>query len=641
MENIFIGKIIEFNHEETAWLQLVNKPSMAISRRFLGNYQNGDIIICEFCEERKKVTIRKLHTFRENQMGEIIFDNGEPIILFSYKKGGKIRIPCKYFPNLYEGAKVRFKIDFQEDDLKAVIYQVLGSKEDGGIDIMDIAEQHGIPTVFSKKAMKQARCIHEPRKDHQNFDRADLRGETIFTIDGIYSKDFDDAISLEMDGSDYVLGVHIADVGYYIQKGSPLDLEARKRGMTAYLLSSVFPMFPKMISNGVCSLNENVDRYTITVKMRISKTGIVKDVTCFPAVIHSKKRMTYEDVNLVLEGKQVLGYESFKETLYSMETLAEALYASRIQDGAIDFDSNEPNIRLDSYGHVVDISARNRGKAELLIQEFMLAANRSIAELLFQSSLVFPHRIHEQPDMVRLQVMKGKLKTIGVSIDPLFSVSEEMRSFAFNRILEQYRNHPNYNIISNMLISCMRRAKYSLEDTGHFGLGLKRNVHFTSPIRRYPDLMIHRILRKNYLLGIPQTENEIAEMKLVTEGCTHAEGRINKCEERVVRLKCREYLLEHIGETVEAIIKDCTDKGILIELKGCIEEMIPRADLRDSRYDASKCCYTFLNSKVQYGIGAPLKVKLMRNNIMPDRVTFRIVDEEFARTYTFSNKNFY
>jgi len=204
--------------------------------------------------------------------------------------------------------------DFHGDELKAIIYQVLGSKEDTGIDIMDIAEQHGIPTVFSKKAMKQARYTHEPRKNCDALERVDLRREQIFTIDGIYSKDFDDAVSLKMDGSDYILGVHIADVGYYIKEGSPLDLEARKRGMTAYLLSSVFPMFPKIISNGVCSLNENVDRYTLSVEMRISKMGIVKEITCFPAVICSKKRMTYEDVNLLLDGNELFGYENFKST---------------------------------------------------------------------------------------------------------------------------------------------------------------------------------------------------------------------------------------------------------------------------------------------------------------------------------------
>lgn len=637
MENIFIGKILELEKEETVYLQLLNKPSMVISKKILGNYQNGDIIICEMNEE-KKTTIRKLHTFRENQIGQIIFDNGEPMILFAYKQERKIRIPCKYFPHLYEGAKVRFKIEFQGDELKAIIYQVLGSKEDRDIDIMDIAEQHGISTVFSKKAMKQARYIYEPRKNCEDIGRVDLRGEPIFTIDGMYSKDFDDAVSLKMDGSDYILGVHIADVGYYIKEESPLDLEARKRGMTAYLLNCVFPMFPKGISNGVCSLNEDLDRYTMTVEMRISKMGTIKDVTCFPSMIRSKKRMTYEDVNFILEGKQILGYEDFKGTLYSMKTLAEILYASRIRNGAIDFDSNEANVKLDSYGHVVDIKARSRGKAELLIQEFMLVANRSIAELLFEAGMVFPHRIHGQPNMVRLQTIKGKLKTIGVCIDPLFSVPESDRSFVFHRILEQHRNHPNYHIISNMLVGCMRRAKYSLENIGHFGLGLKRNVHFTSPIRRYPDLMIHRILRKNYLFGIPQTEAEIEEMKLVTENCTNIEGNISKCKERIISLKCQEYLLDHAGETMDAVIKDCTDKGILIELKDCIEGIIPRADLRNSGYDASKHCYTFLNSKICYGIGTPLKVKLVRTNHL---VSFKIVSEELDRTYTLSNQSFY
>ncbi|MCI9233678.1 MAG: VacB/RNase II family 3'-5' exoribonuclease [Bacilli bacterium] len=640
MDKVVIGQIIESEEENSVYLRLPQRPDRIIPRRFLGNYHNKDIIICEIKEEKRTI-MHKLHTFRENQVGEIIFDNGEPIILFSYKKGGKIRIPCKYFPNLYEGAKVRFKLDFNKDEVKAIVYQVLGAKDDMGIDIMDIAEQHGIPTVFSKKAMKQAKHTYEPRKESQCILRRDLRGETIFTIDGMYSKDFDDAVSLKRDGSDYILGVHIADVGYYIQEGSPLDLEARKRGMTAYLLSSVFPMFPKNISNGVCSLNERVDRYTLSVEMRISRTGIIKDITCFPSLIHSKKRMTYEEANLVLEGKTVLGYEAFETILYSMQSLAEILYASRIRNGAIDFDSNEPNIRLDSYGHVVDIKARNRGKSELLIQEFMLAANRSIAELLHEKGLIFPHRIHGQPDMGKLYSIKGKLETIGVYIEPLFSAKESERSMVFNELLTEYRNHSNYNIISNLLISCMRRAKYSLEDVGHFGLGLERNVHFTSPIRRYPDLMIHRILRKNYLFGIPQTAAEIEEMKLVTDNCTGAERRINSCEERVIRLKCREYLLDHVGETMEAVIKDCTDKGILVEIKDCIEELIPRSDLVDSQYDASKCHYTFVNSNVCYGIGTKLKVKLIKNKAIPDRVVLRIVNSELEHSYVFSKHNLY
>lgn len=639
MEGIYIGQILKVENEDAICLRLLEKPSVIISKKFLGNYQIGDFIICDIKEAKKRITLRKLHTFRENQVGEIIFDNGEPMILFFYRKRESIKIPCKYFPNLYEGAKVRFRLDFCGSELKAIVYQVLGSKLDAKIDIMDIAEQHEIPTVFPKKVLKQASFIHEPKEEE--IDRINLRSDTIFTIDGTYSKDFDDAISLKMDGSDYILGVHIADVEHYIKEGSPLDLEARKRGMTAYLLDSTFPMFPENISNGVCSLKEDVDRYTLSVEMRISKEGLIKDVRCFKAVIRSKKRMTYNQVNQVLEGKKVDGYEPFSDVLFTMYALAHILYKNRIVSGAIDFDSSEPQITLDADGHVLDVKKRKRGKAEFLIQEFMLVANRSIAELLYGANIVFPHRVHKEPDEKQYEVIANKLKTIGIDIKPIFAVEEEKRSFVFNEILESYRTSPNYSVISNLLISCMRRAKYSMEEDRHFGLGLKRNVHFTSPIRRYPDLMIHRILKRNYLCGLPQAETEIEDMKTSVEHINRAEARINKCEERVIRLKCREYLFDHLGETVDAIVTDCTDKGILIELKNCIEGMILKEDLKENSYDAKGCKYTFLNRDFYCQIGTTLKVKLVRNPIYVDRVSFKIMNEGINHSYILSKHNLY
>lgn len=639
MENIYIGQILKVENEDAICLRLLDRPSVIISKKFLGNYKIGDFIICELTEVKKRTFLRKLHTFRDNQVGEIIFENENPVILFTYKKDKQIKIPCTYFSNFYEGAKVRFRLGFSGNELKAIVYQILGDKENRKIDIMDIAEQHEIPTVFRKNALKQASFIHEPKEEIT--ERVDLRNELIFTIDGTYSKDFDDAVSLKMDGQDYLLGVHIADVEYYIKEGSPLDLEAQKRGMTAYLLDSVFPMFPEKISNGVCSLKEGVDRYTLSVEMRISKEGIIQDVHCFPAVIRSKKRMTYEQVNQVLEGKLVDGYENFSDTLFSMNALAHVLYKARIANGAIDFDSHEPQIILDEDGYVINIKMREKGQAELLIQEFMLAANRSIAELLYRANIVFPHRVHKAPDEVQYKIVGKKLKSIDVSIKPLSLVEEKKRSFVFQEILEKYRISPNYSVISNLLISCMRRAKYSIEEAGHFGLGLERNVHFTSPIRRYPDLMIHRIVKHNYLYGMPQTAAEIENMKIITEYITKAEARINRCEERVIRLKCREYLQDHIGETIDAVVTDCTEKGILIELKNCIEAMILKEDLQEGIYDDKRCRYTFLNKDFCCKIGTPLKVKLVPNPTYLDKVSFKIMNEGWNHSYTLNKHNLY
>lgn len=640
MEKIYIGQILELEKKHLACIHLFGFPSLVVLKESLGNCQFGEFIICQIKTECHKKVVKKLYTFKESQIGEIIFENGEPKLQFFYRKGKLVQLDCKYFSNLFDGAKVRFRLETAENEVKAKIYQILGEKDDIGIDIIALAEQNGIPTIFSKTAIRQANHIKEPMYDSVDSFRKDLSSHQIFTIDGIHSKDFDDAVSLKEENNDYILGVHIADVGRYIKEGSPLDLEARKRGMTAYLLNYVFPMFPEVISNGVCSLNELVDRYTLTCEMKITKEGIIKEVNCFPTMIHSKKRMTYESVNELLDGNRVDGYYSFHETLQEMSLLADKLYQQRMKNGSIDFDGAEPIIRLDQFGHVTDVKARVRGKAELLIQEFMLAANRSIASLLKQENIMYPHRIHETPDMKRLTSVQTKLASIGIDISPLFEANNQ--SFVMNQILNQYRESPNYMVISNLLISAMRRAKYSIEDLGHFGLGLERNLHFTSPIRRYPDLACHRLIREHYFLNEPQTLTHIERLEDMIEKTNHSEKRIDRTERRMIELKSKEYLLNHVGETMEAIIQDCNHRGILITLKDCIEGFISKSDLENGSYQRDDCAYTFLNSSVVYKLGTRLKVKLIKDSSVDGNVIFKIISPNNSKTYSLGNyRKFY
>lgn len=642
MEQVYIGQILELEKKHLVCVHLFGLPSLVVAKESLGNYKSGEFIICQVKTERHKKVIKKLYTFKESQIGEIVFENDEPKLQFSYRKDKQIELACKYFLNLFDGAKVRFRLETSGNEVKAKIYKILGEKDDLGIDIMAIAEQNGIPTVFSKTALRQATHIKEPVCDLVDSLRKDLSSNQIFTIDGIRSKDFDDAISLREENGDYILGVHIADVGRYIKEGSPLDLEARKRGMTAYLLNYVFPMFPEVISNGVCSLNELVDRYTLTCEMRMTKEGIIKDVNCFPTMIHSKKRMTYESVNELLDGNMVAGYEPFCEVLHEMSFLADKLYQWRIQNGAIDFDGTEPVIQLDQFGHVTDVRARIRGKAEFLIQEFMLAANRSIASLLKQENIMYPHRVHEAPDRKRLTSVEMKLASIGVDISTLLEADVQKQSFIMNQILNQYRKNPNYMVISNLLISTMKRAKYSPLDLGHFGLGLERNLHFTSPIRRYPDLACHRLIREHYFLNQPQTEKQIAQLEDMIEKTNHSEKKIDRTERRIIELKSKEYLLDHIGETMEAVIQDCSHKGILIELKDCMEEFITKSDLENGTYQKEDCAYTFLNSSVVYKLGTHLKVKLVKDPIMDGNVILKIISPNTTKVYTLGNyRKFY
>lgn len=634
MEQIYIGQILELDDPNMICIHLVDRPSLIISKKTFGSkFQFKDFIVCSIEEVRRhKYIIRRLYTFKEASIGEIIFENEEPYVEIQYQKDRIIRIPCKYFPNLYDGAKVRFRLENNSDGIKAIIYKVLGNRNDASIDIMDTAESYDIPTIFSKRALRQASLVKNPDFETIQTNRKDLVDSEIFTIDGKYSKDFDDAISLKEEDGHYILGVHIADVDYYVKENSPLDLEARKRGMTAYLLNYVYPMLPENISNGVCSLNEGVYRLTLTCQMKISRNGIIKDVSCFPTIIESKKRMTYEDANVVLDGTNVSGYTPFKDTLFEMKSLADKLYERRKESGSIEFDATEPIIELDRYGHVVDVKKRNRGKSEFLIGEFMLAANRSIATLLSNEGIVYPHRIHLSPDLTKLKEVEGKLESIGVSIKPIFKVEREMRSFILNTILEEYRRSLNYPVISNILIGCMRRAKYSVDDLGHFGLGFSKYTHFTSPIRRYPDLMIHRIIKKHYLENLPQTSDDVKKIDEDSKYVTIREGEINKCEEKIIRLKSREYLLAHLGEEVDAVVKDCSDKGLLIELKNCIEGFILAEEL-DAEYRKNSYSFTSFNSSTIYKIGTKMKVRLVKGKL-PDKVSFEIVENSSGKTYS-------
>lgn len=639
MEEIRVGQVIELEDTHSVCICFMGQPSIVVNKKTLGNVKAGDFIVCGVQEKNSKVSVRKLHIFRQNQVGDVVFKYGRPVIRFCYQKGQMLELACRYFPDLYEGAKVRFRIENDGKEFKAIIYQILKLQDNIDIDILEVAEDYGIPTVFSKKAMKQAKYLKEPSRTIMEPERKDYSKETIFTIDGLYSKDFDDAVSLKQDGTDYLLGVHIADVGYYIVEGSPLDLEARKRGMTAYLLNCVYPMFPNCISNGICSLKEDVDRYTLSVEIRISNTGEIKDVCCFPALIHSKKRMTYEDVNAMFCGERVTGYHAFSDILYEMSFLAQKLYQNRVVSGAIPFDMPEPNMHLDAYGHVLDITERNRGKAEFLIQEFMLLANQSVASLLYQNGIFFPHRIHGLPEMWKLQSAQQKLEKIGISIAPLLEAKEEEKAFVFNKILNQYRGRADYGIICSILVGTMRKAKYSLEDTGHFGLGLERYTHFTSPIRRYPDLMVHRLIRKHCFNRVRQSEPECEALSFLLEEINRCEVRINRCTDQIINRKCQEYLLANVGKTLDAIVKDCTDKGILVELKGCIEQLIPRVELNGLQYEGSKGRYTYINQNICYQLGSPIKVKLVQH--IPGKISFEIKNENSHRSYCLKKSDLY
>ncbi|NMA57773.1 ribonuclease R, partial [Clostridium cochlearium] len=380
------------------------------------------------------------------------------------------------------------------------IVEILGKKGEKGIDILTIIKKYNLPEEFPEKVQKYTENIPDEIKEEEYNNRVDLRDKKIITIDGEDAKDLDDAISIEkLPNGNFYLGVHIADVSNYVKEKNPLDKEALKRGTSVYLVDRVIPMLPKKLSNGICSLNPKVDRLTLSCFMEIDKTGKVLNHKVVESVINSSERMTYTDVNKILKDNDqqlIKKYDYLMENFKLMEELCKILYKKRINRGAIDFDFEECKIILDEEGKPVEIKPYEREIGNRIIEEFMLVCNETIAEYMFWANIPFVYRIHEEPDSEKLQHFNEFVYNLGYSI----KYSKEIHPKALQEVVEKVKGKKEETVINTLLLRSLKQAKYSPECVGHFGLAARYYCHFTSPIRRYPDLIIHRII-KEYIKG--------------------------------------------------------------------------------------------------------------------------------------------
>lgn len=569
------------------------------------------------------------------------FDNFGFVMPDDPKYPHDIFIPKKYNKGAVTGHKVLVQIikwDNEDNSPEGEILKILGHINDPGVDILSIIYQYDLPQEFPEAVMKEVEYVPLEVDERDKRGRRDLRGLQMVTIDGEDAKDLDDAVSLEkLENGLYRLGVHIADVTHYVKEKSPLDKEAYERGTSVYLVDRVIPMLPHKLSNGICSLNAHVDRLALTCMMDIDSEGNVQNHEIMESVIQSKERMTYTHVKQILMNEDEDGSltERYKELIpmfKTMEELAAILRKKRMKRGAIDFDFVETKILLDKEGHPTEIKPYDRNVATRIIEEFMLVCNETIAEDYFWQEKPFVYRSHENPDPEKILALTEFMNNFGYHMKGTKVHSKDMQ-----KVLEAISGKPEENIISHLLLRSLKQARYTADCNGHFGLAAKYYCHFTSPIRRYPDLQIHRIIKYNLhhqLQG--KKEIQLADrMPEVARQSSLRERRAEEAERETVKLKKVEYMEQYEGEAFEGIITGVTSWGCFVELPNTIEGLVHVNTMFEDYYIYDEATHTLVGEEFgrTYRLGDKVYVQVIGTNTM-----LRTIDFKFISKYEYENK---
>jgi ribonuclease R len=603
-----------------------DKKDVYISKDNLNNARNNDIVLFELINNKTEGKIIKIIDRDEKAfVGTVYFKDNKCFVKPDKKGNIDIEILDEYKKGLVEGHKVLVK-PINDNKYLGVILHVIGHKNDVGVDILSFVYQHGFKPKFPDEVLTELKDISDSIDEKDTIGRLDLRDRVIFTIDGDDTKDIDDAVSVrKIDNNYYELGVHIADVSHYVKKGSALDLEAYERGTSVYLVDRVIPMLPHQLSNGICSLNPNVDRLAMSCIMTIDKKGKIVHYDIRKSVIRSRKQMTYNNVNSILD-KNIIpeGYEEFVDDLKLMKEVSDLLRIKMINRGYIEFSSSEAKIIVDENCHPIDIKLRNEGTGENMIENFMVAANESVGSSIFYQDLPGIYRVHDKPDEKRLQSFFDFLATRGYVVK---GKRQNITSKDLQYILKQLKDKPDAQILNDIAIRSQAKALYSAENIGHFGLGSKCYSHFTSPIRRYPDLILHRLVKdytEHYSESVIEAwNNDLPEM---ANHCSVKEQDAVKCERDVDDMKKAEYMEDHIGEEFEGIISGVQEFGIFVELPNTIEGLIKIENMPQGgyRYVEKSLSLISKNKKHKYTFGDKIKVKCIAANKETRMIDFKI-----------------
>ena len=631
-----IGKY-QANKKGFGFVLLNKEDDLYISGENSNGAIDGDIVLAEVLNKGIKpeghiikIIERNLH----NLVGEIVsFKKGLSLKLDDERLDLNIKLDKKSLQGCVVGHKVLVKLikEIGRKKYLGEVIKILGHKDDPGTDILSIAYKYDIEPDFSEETKEELLSLPEEVSPADLIGRRNLTDKMIFTIDGAHTKDIDDAISLEKDGSNYILGVHIADVSNYVKENTGLGNDAYERGTSNYLANTVIPMLPHQLSNGICSLNEGVIRLTMSCVMTINEKGKVIDYDIFESYIKSSKKMTYEAVNDILMRDIIPdGYEPFADTLKEMNVLAHILRKEKMGRGYIDFNLDEPEIIQDENGKAIDIVRVVREDGEKMIEDFMIAANETVASHIYNMDLPFIYRVHGAPNSDKIDDFTNLLKALGYTLK---TRTLDMTPKTMQNVLKELDDKPEFKILSSLLLRSMRKAEYSKENIGHFGLASKAYTHFTSPIRRFPDLTVHRLLKK-YLVEKDFSMSTINYLNnalvSIAEHSSEREVAAQNAERDVDDMKMAEYMESHIGEIYEGVISSVTSFGFFVELPNLIEGLVHVNSLKGDYFNYVPELLSLIGNttKKTYRIGDKVKVKCVGASKERAMIDFEVVKEE-------------
>ena len=625
IEKTFIEGVYKGNENSYGFVETINDNEIFIPSKYKQDVMNGDKVLVEVILEKTKdkkaegKIVKIINREKTQVVGTFQKSKNFGFVIPDDKKlGTDIFISKKNSLNAKNNQKVVVKIikyPMKNKNAEGKVIEVLGNIDEAGIDMLSLIKEYKLPYEFPKEVLEEVKKINSKidKKDIPN--RVDLRDKIIFTIDGEDAKDLDDAVCVSKDDDgNYLLDVHIADVSYYVKENSNIDKEAVKRGTSVYMLDRVIPMLPFELSNGICSLNAGEDRFTLSVTMKIDKNGKVISSDVYKAVINVKERMTYTDVDKIINNKDkkiIKKYEKYIKKFKLMEELALILKNRRLKNGYLNLNIPESKIILDKSGKVKDVKKYETNFANEIIEQFMLTANETIAEKFYWLDVPFIYRVHETPDMDKVKELNKFLYNLGYKIK---ASKDNIYPTSFAKILDEIKGKEEEKVISNLILRTLKIARYESENKGHFGIASKYYCHFTSPIRRYPDLFIHRIISEYFDLNPKRQEKMRKEAEIYAKSSSDREKIATKVERDSEELKKAEYMQDKIGKEYNGIISNITNFGVFVELENTIEGLIRFENLGNE--------YFIYNDENKYLIGEKSNTKYK----IGDKINIRVIE---------------
>lgn len=646
MDEQYIEGVYEANKRGFGFVKITGSDEeIHIAKGYNNNALNGDTVVVKIIdEENVKTKEGKIVKIIKRDIDKIVgtFQNSRNfgfVVPDNDKIGTDIFISKKNFGGAKNNQKVVVKITKYPEkgkNAEGKIIEVIGNIDQAGVDMLCLIKEYNLPYEFPSFVLDEAEQIEDEIDKAEIENRRDLRDKTIFTIDGEDAKDLDDAVYVEkLSNGNYKLGVYIADVSHYVKEGTFLDKEALTRGTSIYMLDRVIPMLPKKLSNGICSLNQGKDRLVLAVEMEIDDTGKVVSSDVFKGVINVTRRMSYTNVTKILENsdeKIVNEYKEYIPNFKLMEELAKILENRRQVNGSLDLDIPESKITLDENGKAIAVGKYELTFANSIIEQFMLTANETIAEKFFWLEAPFVYRVHEVPDMEKITELNRFLYNFGYKIK---GSKDNIHPKEFAKVLEEIKGKDEEMVLSTLILRTLKVARYEIENKGHFGISSKYYCHFTSPIRRYPDLFIHRIISKYLENNYNVTEEFKEEYNKIAENAAEQSSEKEKIAKKVERdsidLKKAEFMQDKIGEVYDGIISSVTNFGIFVELENTVEGLIKFEDLGENEYfiydDEHKHLIGERTSKI-YKIGDKIRIQVLDANKETRKVAFAAYKDE-------------